>query len=107
MKIKSKIIKYTYENSIKEINEENLNYKKNFDLYIEEVIDNSHALVKFSFKLTINLLIFTYLILFLFLLNKKKEEKVFKFILRKIEKFFFFNKTLKLIKIYSIIYYYG
>ena len=107
MKIKSKIIICAYENSISGITDQKSDIKKNFDLYIENVISNSHPLIKFSYNIVIYMLVFVNLTLLLFLLDEKKEKKILKFLLKKIEKIFFVNKVFKLIKVYSVIYYYG
>ena len=106
MNIKSKIINYTFENNTIDLYKENYNDEGKFYLYILEVIDNSHPFVRFSFKITIFIILIIYFFLFLFLLDNKTEKKILKYILRKIEKIVFFNKIFKLIKIYSIIYYY-
>ena len=107
MKIKSKIILCAYENNINGINDQKLVIKKDFDLYIENVINNSYPLIRFSYNIVIYLLIFIYLSFLIFLFNKKKEKKIIKFLIKKIENIIFFNKVFKLIKVYSIIYYYG
>ena len=107
MKIKSKIIICAYENNINGITDQKLDIKKNFDLYIENVINNSYPLIRLSYNIVIYLLVFTYFTLLLFLFFKKKEKKIIKFLLKKIEKIIFFNKVFKLIKVYSIVYYYG
>jgi hypothetical protein len=107
MKIKSKIIICAYENNINGITDQKLDIKKNFDLYIENVINNSYPLIRLSYNIVIYLLVFTYFTLLLFLFDKKKEKKIIKFLLKKIEKIIFFNKVFKLIKVYSIVYYYG
>ena len=107
MKIISKIIICAYENNISGIKDQKLDIRKNFDLYIKNVINNSHPLIKFSYKIVIYIMVFMYLTLLLFLFSKKKQKKILKFLLKKIEKIFFFNKVLKLIKVYSVIYYYG
>ena len=107
MKIKSKIIICAYENNINGITDQKLDIKKNFDLYIENVINNSYPLIRLSYNIVIYLLVFTYFSLLLFLFDKKKEKKIIKFLMKKIEKIIFFNKVFKLIKVYSIVYYYG
>ncbi len=107
MKIKSKIIICVYENNINGITDEKLDIKKNFDLYIENVINNSHPLIRTSYNIVIYFFIFMYFGLLIFLLENKKGKKILKFLLKKTEKIVFFSKVFKLIKVYSIIYYYG
>ena len=106
MNIKKKIINYIFELNTSRMNKKENKNDNNFYEYISEVIENSHFTVKLFYKLIIFKITIIYLILFIFLLNEKNQKMVLKLILKTFEKLFLVKNIFKLLKVYSIMYYY-
>ena len=107
MKLEEKIINCAYEINIENLSNKNYTEKNNFYDYIIEVIKNSHFSVKVLFWILITKIRLIYLISFIFMLNNNNEKKFIKLILNLLKKFFLLNNIYKLLKIYSVIYFYG
>lgn len=106
MKIKKKIINDIYELNTLTLIKKKTQNETSFYAYISDVIRNSHFTVKLLYEVVIYKIIFIYLILFIFLLGKKKQRLVLKFVLKIFGKFYLIKNIFKLLRVYSIMYYY-
>lgn len=106
MKIRKKIINHIYELNTLTLIKKKTQNETNFYAYISDVIRNSHFTVKLLYEVVIYKIIFIYLIFFIFLLNKKNQQLVLKLVLKTFEKFYLIKNIFKLLRVYSIMYYY-
>lgn len=93
-----------------EINTDKLEINKkkieNFYDFISDIVKNSHFFLKLSYKLIIYQLLFINFLLLILFLNKKYKKFILKKIIKIFEKFFLYKNTFKLLRIYSLIYFY-
>ena len=101
-----KIVRSLYKKNIEFLNSRGVEKNNNFYIFFKSIIDSTHILIKIAYKILIFFLIFFFFINKILFISKKLEFNLFGYLINFLNKIYFFKEILKLIKTYSIIYFY-
>ena len=104
--LEKKIVEFLHNTNIEFLDIKKFEENYTFYDFFKSIMRSAHIFIKIAYKILIIFFVFFFIITKIFLIPKKIELNLFKYLVNLLSKIYLFKDILKFIKTYSIIYNY-